>query len=608
MCGIIGITGIEPATPRLVAGLQRLEYRGYDSAGIAVFSDDRLERRRAPGKIVNLEQTLREHPLEGLAGIAHTRWATHGKPTLENAHPHRFDRVYVVHNGIIENHAELKEKLVAKGRTFESETDTEVIAHVFNDYLDQGHAPRDAFYKTLGDLEGAYAIVAMTADQSDVLYCARLGSPMVLGHGQGENYVGSDTLALVPLTSELTYLEEGDWAELTPDAVTIFDDAGQEVARPKTISKMEFSEVSKGEHDHFMFKEILEQPDALARSIAPYIDADTLTLIPDPVVEALFADADRGVSVACGSAHYAAVTAQYWFEQAAKFHMTNEIASEFRYRDPVLPNSGPVLFVSQSGETADTLQAVKYSNANKAPTLAIVNVEESSIAREATQVHYTAAGPEIGVASTKAFTAQLVVLAITAFHAAKARGTLTPEQETDMVKALISLPDVVRQTLLLTDDVRAVGEVLAQHSAAIFVGRGQFAPIAFEGALKLKEIAYIYASAYAAGELKHGPIALIEPGFPVIAVAPMDALFHKTLSNLEESKSRGARIILITDTDGQKEARGIADDFLIIPKTSAYLSPILATIPLQLLAYYTALGKGTDVDMPRNLAKSVTVE
>jgi len=608
MCGIVAIAGSEPVANRLIEGLKRLEYRGYDSAGIAISSLGKIERRRAEGKIVNLQARLEDMPMDGLTGIAHTRWATHGKPNETNAHPHMSGDVAIVHNGIVENFRDLRAELEAAGRVFESETDSEVIAQLIAQKMDEGLNAVDAFEATLGQLHGAFALAVIFSGEESVLMGARKGSPLVLGYGEGEMYLGSDAIALAPLTRDVTYLEEGDWAVLRPDSVDIRNARGDRVNRPRVTSAVNDALIERGEYDHFMLKEIHEQPESLARSILPYIDQATQTIQAGEAADQIFADADRAVAIACGTAYYAAMTAKYWFEQIAHLAVETDIASEFRYRKPVLPVTGPALFVSQSGETADTLAALRYCRDNKSPAIAVVNVPESSIAREAKAIVPTHAGPEIGVASTKAFTAQLSVLAVLALSAAKARGHLKPGDEARYVKSLLSLPRKVTEALEAEADIKAVAQTLTTAKDVLFLGRGRYFPLALEGALKLKEVSYIHAEGYAAGELKHGPIALIEQDLPIVVVAPYDDLFEKTLSNVEEVRARGGRIILVSDDKGIKAAGNRADHVIRLPDADEIAMPILAAIPMQLLAYFVAVAKGTDVDQPRNLAKSVTVE
>jgi len=608
MCGIVAISGNAPVAGRLIDGLKRLEYRGYDSAGIAVSGPAGIDRRRAPGKIVNLEALLRERPMDGTTGIAHTRWATHGKPNEANAHPHMAGGVAIVHNGIIENFRELREALQSEGRKFESETDSEVIAQLLDQKIAGGLDAVDAFEATLKELHGAFALAVIFSGKEGLLMGARRGSPLVLGYGEGEMFLGSDAIALAPLTRDVTYLEEGDWCVLKPDSFDIRNARGERVNRRRVTSAVNDALIERGEYDHFMLKEIHEQPESIARSIMPYVDQATGTLDVGEVATEAFVKADRAVAIACGTAYYAAFTAKYWFEQKARLAVETDIASEFRYRQPVLPVSGPALFISQSGETADTLAALRYCRENGTTAIAVVNVPESSIARDAGAIVPTHAGPEIGVASTKAFTAQLAVLAVLALKAARARGQLLPGDEVTAVKNLLALPRKVTEALESQDQIRTIAKTLTKARDVLFLGRGRYYPLALEGALKLKEVSYIHAEGYAAGELKHGPIALIEKDLPVVVVAPKDDLFEKTISNVEEIRARGAKVILISDDAGIKAAGNRADHVIRIPDGDDVTLPILSAIPLQLLAYHVAVAKGTDVDQPRNLAKSVTVE
>ena len=608
MCGIVAISGNAPVSGRLIDGLKRLEYRGYDSAGIAVSSASGLDRRRAQGKIANLETLLRERPMDGTTGIAHTRWATHGKPNEVNAHPHMAGGVAIVHNGIIENFRELREELQAGGRNFESETDSEVIAQLLDDKISRGMDPVDAFEATLKDLHGAFALAVIFSGKEGLMMGARRGSPLVLGYGEGEMFLGSDAIALAPFTRDVTYLEEGDWCILKPDSFDIRNARGERVNRKRVTSAVNDALIERGEYDHFMLKEIHEQPESIARSIMPYVDQASGMLDIGAIATEALAKADRTVAIACGTAYYAAFTAKYWFEQKARLAVETDIASEFRYREPVLPQTGPALFISQSGETADTLAALRYCRSNGKTAIAVVNVPESSIAREAGAVVPTHAGPEIGVASTKAFTAQLAVLAVMALTAARARGHLLPGDEAKAVKSLLALPRKVTEALEAQDQIRDIAKTLTKARDVLFLGRGRYYPMAMEGALKLKEVSYIHAEGYAAGELKHGPIALIERDLPVVVVAPKDELFEKTISNVEEIRARGAKVILISDDAGIQAAGRRADHVIRLPDGDDITLPILAAIPLQLLAYHVAVAKGTDVDQPRNLAKSVTVE
>ncbi len=604
MCGIIGIVGKQNVTERLVDGLKRLEYRGYDSSGIAVLNDGKLERRRAEGKIKGLEARLSQDSLDGQAGIAHTRWATHGIPNETNAHPHFSGRVGVVHNGIIENFLDLRQEM--SHRNFTSETDTEVVSHLVDELLGQGLTPKDAFALSLKKLKGAYAFGVIIDEHPDHIYCARAGSPLALGVGDDEMYIGSDAMALAQLSTKLIYLEEGDWAILTPESYVIYDLNDKEVERPITIISGGPAMAEKGQYRHFMLKEMYEQPETIGRTLANYIDEYRLV---SNMPEALdFSEFDRVIIIACGTACYAAMTAKYWFEQIAGMAVDVDIASEFRYRKPVLAKRSLFIAVSQSGETADTLAALRYCKEAGVKTAALVNVMTSTMAREADIALPINAGPEIGVASTKAFTSQLTALAALAVAAGTSRKTISSEQQNELVKALIHTPRLVKQSLRLDADIEKMAFEFSKAKSAFYLGRGTQTPIAFEGALKLKEISYIHAEGYAAGELKHGPIALIEDGTPVVVLAPFDGLFEKTISNLQEVASRGARIMLITDPEGAEHASSLADDLIVLPKAADFIAPIVTTIAVQLLAYHTAVHLGTDVDQPRNLAKSVTVE
>lgn len=604
MCGIIGIVGQSVVTERLVSGLKRLEYRGYDSSGVAVLADGALQRRRAEGKIVKLEAQLSEDPIEGASGIAHTRWATHGVPNTTNAHPHFSGRVGVVHNGIIENFLELRESL--KGREFHTETDTEIVAHQIDHFLSKGLDPVHAFSKTLKTLRGAYALGVLIDGHKDELFCARAGSPLAIGIGDGEMYLGSDAMALAQLTEKLIYLEEGDWAVLTPHSYRIFDINDNIVERSVTILSGGPAMAEKGNFRHFMLKEIYEQPETIGRTLANYVDEFRLTANgPDDID---FKSINRLVIIACGTACYAAQVAKYWFEQIAGLAVDVDIASEFRYRTPVLDKDTLFIAVSQSGETADTRAALNYCKDKGLKTAALVNVMTSSMAREADIAMPINAGPEIGVASTKAFTSQLTALAALAIAAAHDRGTLTPEDESEHIRALIQTPRLIAEALTKDSEINALAFDLSKSRSAFYLARGPLVPIAFEGALKLKEISYIHAEAYAAGELKHGPIALIEDGTPVVVIAPDDELFEKTVSNMQEVQARGAKIILITNQKGAKKAGHLSDQVIILPDSHNFVAPIIMSIAIQLLAYHAAVHLGTDVDQPRNLAKSVTVE
>lgn len=605
MCGIVGILGKHEVSPIILDALQRLEYRGYDSAGIATLDAGRIERRRALGKLINLSDLLVHEPLKGQAGIGHTRWATHGGPSVANAHPHHAGRVAVVHNGIIENFRALREELSANGAEFTSQTDTETIVHLTSRFTDEGMSPLEAARATLARLEGAFALAFLFEGEEDLMIAARRGSPLVIGIGDGEMFVGSDAIALAPLTDQLIYLEEGDWAALTRTCVKIFDDQGKPVTRPITRIAVENTRVDKSGHRHFMAKEMEEQPAVLQTALQHYLSEDQKALeLPEDVD---FASADRVIMVACGTAHYACHVAKYWFEKIAGVPVEIDIASEFRYRAPVLTEKTVAIFVSQSGETADTLAALRHVKDRVATTLAVVNVPTSSIAREAEVALPLHAGPEIGVASTKAFTAQLLVLALLALKAGVDRNRVDAASFDKHIDALQSVPGYVAQALNHEADYRRIAETLSHHDDVLFLGRGLMYPLALEAALKLKEISYIHAEAYAAGELKHGPIALIDKDLPVVVMAPRDDLFDKTISNMQEVMARGGQIILISDKAGLVEA-GHSGHALTMPSVPPFIAPFVYAVPAQMLAYHTALARGTDVDQPRNLAKSVTVE
>jgi glucosamine--fructose-6-phosphate aminotransferase (isomerizing) len=604
MCGIVGILGDHEAAPTLVEALKRLEYRGYDSAGIATVHQGRLDRRRAVGKLVNLSDLLVHDPLPGKAGIGHTRWATHGAPSELNAHPHRSGPVAVVHNGIIENFKALREDLAAKGYNTETETDTETVSLLCQSFLDQGLAPRDAAEQTVARLEGAYALAFLFDGEEDLIIAARKGSPLAVGHGDGEMFLGSDAIALAPLTDRITYLEEGDFAVLTRAGVEIRDAKGNRANREIRTIQIDTAAVEKGGHKHFMAKEIAEQPTVLANAAGHYLAGDRLNL-PESVPD--FAEVDRIVMVACGTAFYACLTAKYWIERLAGIPVEVDIASEYRYRTPPIGPRTLAIFVSQSGETADTLAALRYA-ADKARVLSVVNAPESSIARESDVALPILAGAEIGVASTKAFSCQLFVLLALALRAASDRGRITPADLKDHIATLRALPGLMSQALATSDTIRAASRQLAEAQDILFLGRGQMYPLALEGALKLKEISYIHAEGYASGELKHGPIALIDRTVPVIVMAPQDALFDKTVSNMQEVMARGGQIYLVSDRKGAKTAGDGTKAIIEMPEVPDLIAPILYAVPAQLLAYHTAVAKGTDVDQPRNLAKSVTVE
>ena len=607
MCGIVGILGNHEAAPILVDALKRLEYRGYDSAGIATVYEGRLERRRAVGKLVNLSDKLVHDPVRGRAGIGHTRWATHGAPNTQNAHPHRAGDVAVVHNGIIENYRSLRDQMSAEGVQFVTETDTETVAKLCMSLLAQGLTHEEAARKTVSLLEGAYALCFLFDGQEDLLIATRKGSPLAIGHGDGEMFVGSDALALAPMTQKVTYLEEGDFAIVTRAGVEITDSQGTQVNREmRTITSAEMN-TDKGVYKHFMAKEIAEQPAVLADAVTHYL-SDTGKQIEIPDMPLDFTDVDKITMIACGTAYLACNVAKYWFEQIARLPVELDVASEFRYREPPLSDKSFAFFVSQSGETADTLAALRYCSQNVAKTVAIVNVAESSISREADVSLPILAGVEIGVASTKAFTCQLMVLAGLAITAARQRGHLNAETEAEIVHALTGLPGLLNHALAQEEAIKTTCIELSNSHDALFLGRGQMYPLALEGALKLKEISYIHAEGYASGELKHGPIALIDENMPVIVLAPKDVLFDKTISNMQEVMARGGKVLLITDAEGAKAASDGVWHTITMPTVHPMLAPILYAIPAQLLAYHTAVHKGTDVDQPRNLAKSVTVE
>jgi glucosamine--fructose-6-phosphate aminotransferase (isomerizing) len=606
MCGIVGILGREVAAPQLVDALKRLEYRGYDSAGVATLEGGRLACRRAEGKLRNLEARLAREPLGGHSGIGHTRWATHGAPSERNAHPHATERVAIVHNGIIENFKELKRELADSGAVFTSDTDTEVVAHLVTRALDAGMTPEEAVAATLKRLRGAFALVLLFAGEDDLLIGARQGSPLAIGYGEGEMFLGSDAVALAPFTDQIAYLDDGEWAVLRRGGVRVFDRAGRLVAHEPQRTPAGSLLVDKGNYRHFMAKEIAEQPEVVAHTLAHYLDMGTgrLNRLPATVD---FAKIDRLAISACGTAFYAGLVARYWFERLARLPVDIDVASEFRYREPPLTGEGLGLMISQSGETADTLATLRHCKAQGMKVAAIVNVPTSTVAREADAVFPTLAGPEIGVASTKAFTCQLAVLAVLAIAAGRARGVLSEADEAELVGGLIGLPRLMVETLHLEPQIEALAPSLARARNALYLGRGTSYPLALEGALKLKEISYIHAEGYAAGELKHGPIALVDEDVPVVVVAPFDGLFEKTASNMAEVAARGGRIILITDRQGA-EAAGEAAATLVVPDSLPFVAPMLYALPVQLLAYHTAVLMGTDVDQPRNLAKSVTVE
>jgi glucosamine--fructose-6-phosphate aminotransferase (isomerizing) len=608
MCGIVGILGSTPVAPLLVDALKRLEYRGYDSAGVATLEGGHIDRRRAEGKLRNLEDKLARAPLSGRSGIGHTRWATHGKPNETNAHPHATDRLALVHNGIIENFRELKGELEGRGILFETETDTEVVAQLVTDNLRKGMKPADAVQATLGRLDGAFSLAILFEGDDNLMIGARRGSPLAVGHGDGEMFFGSDAIALAPFTDRVTYLADGDWAVMTRQGVTIRDEAGAVVERPMVKTLASSLLVDKGNHRHFMAKEIYEQPEVVGHTLAHYLDFTNgrVALPKDLTVD--FTKLDRLSITACGTAYYAGLVGKYWFERFARLPVDIDIASEFRYREQPLSANGLSIVVSQSGETADTLASLRYARSQRQQVAAIVNVQESTIAREADFVLPTLAGPEIGVASTKAFTSQLSVLACLAVAAGKARGFLSDTDEQNLVRALSEIPRFMSQALRLEPQIERLAHSLAQVNHVLYLGRGTSYAIALEGALKLKEISYIHAEGYAAGELKHGPIALIDKTMPVVVIAPYDRVFDKTVSNMQEVAARGGRIILVSDAKGSKAAAIETLESLIVPEMPSTITPLVYAIPVQLLAYHTAVFKGTDVDQPRNLAKSVTVE
>ncbi|KAF0223432.1 MAG: glucosamine--fructose-6-phosphate aminotransferase [Rhodospirillaceae bacterium] len=607
MCGIVGIIGKDLVAPHLVEGLKRLEYRGYDSAGIATLVAGRIERRRAEGKLINLERLLVTQPLGGIIGIGHTRWATHGVPTERNAHPHATARVAVVHNGIIENYAELKAELTACGHVFESDTDTEAVAQLIDFYLGQGKSPEEATAAALKRLHGAFALGIIFADHPDLLIAAREGSPLAIGYGDGEMFLGSDALALAPLTQKISYLAEGDWAVLTPSSVVIRDRDDRIVKREVRLTQLSGALIGKGQHRHFMIKEIYEQPQVIGDTLNTMLNPASRTItLPDLPFD--LATVKRVTIVACGTSYYAGSVAKYWIEKLARVPVEVEIASEFRYRQPVLVPGDMAVFISQSGETADTLAALRYCRDAGLHTVALVNVAESTIAREATTALLTQAGPEIGVASTKAFTTQLVVLACLAMGMARANNRLDAAEEARLSQALAEVPARIAEMLRGEDKIRQIAEDVAQARDVLYLGRGPCYPIALEGALKLKEVSYIHAEGYAAGELKHGPIALIDDHVPVVVLCPSDDLYDKTASNVQEVIARGARVIFISDSEGLSKLAVKPMASFQMPPVDPFVAPILYAVPVQVLAYHVALARGTDVDQPRNLAKSVTVE
>ena len=607
MCGIVGILGNHEASPILLDALKRLEYRGYDSSGIATINDGVLERRREIGKLVNLADKLVHKPLKGKIGIGHTRWATHGSPTVANAHPQKTGKVAVVHNGIIENFKKLRDELISDGAVFQSETDTETVAQLCMSFINNGDKPAIAAKKTLDRLEGAYALCFLFHDNDNLLIAARKGSPLAIGHGNGEMFVGSDAIALAPMTNQVTYLEEGDLALITRESLEIFDIDGRAIERNRQTLDLNAQNVAKGNYKHFMAKEIAEQPSVLADAIQQNLNS-TRNKLEISNLELDFSSINRITLVACGTAFLACNVAKYWFEKIARIAIDLDVASEFRYREPPVEKNNLAIVVSQSGETADTLAALRYCNKNEMKTLGIVNVDESTISREASLALQIHAGPEIGVASTKAFTCQLTTLYFLAIKAAKDKGNINSKQEAKLIKSILQLPSMIVDALSLEAEIKQTAQDLSKASNAIFLGRGAMYPLALEGALKLKEISYIHAEGYASGELKHGPIALVDENMPVVVLAPRDELFEKTVSNMHEVMARGGKVLLITDAEGADEAQEGTWKTIIMPNIPNDLAPILYSIPVQLLAYHTAVYKGTDVDQPRNLAKSVTVE
>ncbi|MBM6582739.1 glutamine--fructose-6-phosphate transaminase (isomerizing) [Microvirga sp. BT689] len=608
MCGIVGIIGNTSAAPHVVDALKHLEYRGYDSAGVATLENGKVERRRAEGKLRNLRQKLSHAPLSGTVGIGHTRWATHGKPNETNAHPHATDKLAVVHNGIIENFRELKADLEANGVQFESETDTEVVAQLVTYEMRQGRGPVEAVAATLPRLRGAFALGFLFAGEEDLLIGARHGAPLAIGYGDREMFLGSDALVLAPFTDEITYLEDGDWALLRRSGASIHDAAGRVVQRPRSKIQTSSFIADKGNHRHFMAKEIHEQPEVLGRTLAHYINFAAGRVELPFELPFDFKDLCQISISACGTAYLAGLIAKYWFERLARIPVEIDVASEFRYREAPLQPGGLALFVSQSGETADTLASLRYATAEKLHTLSVVNVPTSTMARESTVVAPTLAGVEVGVASTKAFTCQLGVLLCLAIAAGRARGTLTEEAEKDLVDALVNIPGLINDAIKREHQIEVLSRELSKAKDVLYLGRGTSYPLAMEGALKLKEISYIHAEGYAAGELKHGPIALIDETMPVIVIAPHDAIFEKTVSNMQEVAARGGRIVLITDERGALETGLETMATIVMPSVHPIVAPIINAVPIQLLAYHTAVFMGKDVDQPRNLAKSVTVE
>jgi glucosamine--fructose-6-phosphate aminotransferase (isomerizing) len=608
MCGIVGILGRSPVADQIVDSLKRLEYRGYDSAGVATLEGERIERRRAEGKLKNLEARLQAKPLAGHTGLGHTRWATHGKPTENNAHPHATERVAVVHNGIIENFRELREALQKKGTVFKTETDTEIVLHLVDDYLRQGLKPVDAVKASLSQLRGAFALGFIFSGDNDLMIGARNGPPLAIGYGDGEMYLGSDAIALGPFTDTVAYLEDGDWVVLTRNSAVIHDRNGAIVDRDPIKHSAATALVDKANYRHFMAKEIHEQPEVVGHTLARYVDMASERVSLPTTLPFDFKDIQRISIVACGTASYAGYVAKYWFERLSRLPVEIDVASEFRYREAPLRKGDLAIFISQSGETADTLAALRYAKEQGVHTLSVVNVPTSTIARESETVLPTLAGPEIGVASTKAFTCQLMVLAAIAVAAGKARGELSDADEAKLVHGLVEIPRLMAAALTIEPQIEKLARDIAKSRDVLYLGRGTSYPLALEGALKLKEISYIHAEGYAAGELKHGPIALIDENMPVVVIAPFDRVFEKTVSNMQEVAARGGNIILMTDARGAEEATIESLVTIVLPDMAATFTPMVYAVPVQLLAYHTAVIMGTDVDQPRNLAKSVTVE
>lgn len=607
MCGIVGIVGKGQAAPSLVEGLRRLEYRGYDSAGIAVLNNGSIERRRAEGKLKNLENLLQKDCPTGLVGIGHTRWATHGAPNENNAHPHATKKVAVVHNGIIENFRELRTMLEKKGHEFKTETDSETVVHLITDYLDQGLSPQDAVKETLGHLDGAFALAIIFTGEHDLMIGARRGSPLAVGYGDGEMFLGSDALGLAPMTQKISYLEEGDWVVLNRTGAKIYNNDNQPVERDIKLTELSGAATGKGDFEHYMIKEIHEQPSVIGDTLHQLLNNVTRTVhLPDLPFD--LQKIERVRLLACGTSYHAAMVAKYWIEQYAQLPVEVDIASEFRYRHPVFGKNELAIFISQSGETADTLAAMRLVKNAGHHTLALVNVPTSTIAREADAFLMTLAGPEIGVASTKAFTTQLAVLAAFAIYLARARGKIDAKTEAGLVASLTEMPAKIIDILAQAKNINDIAEMVSAARSVLYFGRNTNYPIALEGALKLKEISYIHAEGYAAGEMKHGPIALIDENVPIVVIAPSDDLFDKTISNVQEVAARGGKVVFISDQKGMEKLGDMKSARILMPDSNPFIAPVLYSVPVQLLAYYVALHKGTDVDQPRNLAKSVTVE